>query len=571
MTRSIVRIALVVALTAGILVPELLAPVHAITRPITLSRHHEFRPSQRSGALALGLPATHAMLSWTGPEGSGVAFRYDDDGSFTRWRRAPESHDMEKGRRRYSSPLLLDRALELEWRAFGGARGVTLDYVNTLDGPRRRIVVPTVARAGAVEPRIVTRAEWGADESLRKSRGCKRTFYPVQQLFVHHTVTSNNDPNPAATVRAIYHFHVQSRGWCDIGYNFLAAQNGQIFEGRWARSYMPWEVHDGEDRAGRVVSGAHVSGYNSGSVGISVLGNYTEWRIRKATRRSLVRLLAWEADRHNLKPTGRHTYRSPVDGRTKYLPYIAGHRDAGDTSCPGTRLYRALPSIRKSVARKVGAGKISSVLKGSPSEPITAGETSVSRFRLTKGNGVPLGDRRIDFYRKGAGAWASAGRARTNDRGWVRLELVPRRNLKIAAAWRGDARRWGDEAFLRQLVRPLVTVQPEGALESGPGAYRYESWTDEFFIGGRVHPKHSGHKVIIRTWQRQDDSPYVRLDDRLKKLDGTSSYRAKVTVPETGATYRFKTVLRKHDDHAAGRSAAVEVTVPPPLIPVPDP
>ncbi len=34
------------------------------------------------------------------------------------------------------------------------------------------------------------------------------TFFPVQGLIVHHTVTANDDPDPAATVRAIYHHHV---------------------------------------------------------------------------------------------------------------------------------------------------------------------------------------------------------------------------------------------------------------------------------------------------------------------------------------------------------------------------
>ncbi len=33
------------------------------------------------------------------------------------------------------------------------------------------------------------------------------TFFPVQSVVVRHTVTANDDPDPAATVRAIYFRH----------------------------------------------------------------------------------------------------------------------------------------------------------------------------------------------------------------------------------------------------------------------------------------------------------------------------------------------------------------------------
>ncbi|MGH2695686.1 MAG: hypothetical protein ACRDIW_01705 [Actinomycetota bacterium] len=71
----------------------------------------------------------------------------------------------------------------------------------------------------------MSRAQWGADESLRcNPDGTPKhswSFYPTGKLIVHHTVTANNDPDPAATVRVIYVYHVQSRGFIDIAYNFL--------------------------------------------------------------------------------------------------------------------------------------------------------------------------------------------------------------------------------------------------------------------------------------------------------------------------------------------------------------
>ena len=155
---------------------------------------------------------------------------------------------------------------------------VKVDLLNTVDGPTK-LVPAARAEAGASGPNIVTRAEWGADESIKStSGGCSRSFWRVQQLFVHHTAGVNNDPDPEATMRAIYWYHTKSRGWCDIGYNFVIGPDGSIFEGRWARSYMPWESHTGEDAQGRAVSGAHVANFNSGSVGISMMGNFQDVR-----------------------------------------------------------------------------------------------------------------------------------------------------------------------------------------------------------------------------------------------------------------------------------------------------
>ena len=81
-------------------------------------------------------------------------------------------------------------------------------------------------------------------------------------VFVHHTDTPNGytlDDVPAI-LRSIQTYHVRSNGWNDIGYNFLVDAYGRIFEGR----------AGGIDRP---VIGAHTGGFNTGSVGIAVLGD----------------------------------------------------------------------------------------------------------------------------------------------------------------------------------------------------------------------------------------------------------------------------------------------------------
>ena len=72
------------------------------------------------------------------------------------------------------------------------------------------------------QPSVISRAGWGADEALRFDASGNELwppeFHPTQKLIVHHTAGQNGDPNPAATIRAIYYYHAVTRGWGDIGY-----------------------------------------------------------------------------------------------------------------------------------------------------------------------------------------------------------------------------------------------------------------------------------------------------------------------------------------------------------------
>ncbi len=54
-------------------------------------------------------------------------------------------------------------------------------------------------------------------------------FFDVQTLTVHHTVTANSDPDPAATVRAVYFFHCVTSDFGDIGYHVLIDQAGTVY------------------------------------------------------------------------------------------------------------------------------------------------------------------------------------------------------------------------------------------------------------------------------------------------------------------------------------------------------
>ncbi len=210
--------------------------------------------------------------------------------------------------------------------------------------------IQLVPPAGAmtVRPDIVTRAQWGANESWRRG---SPSYATVQMAFVHHTDNGNDytEAEAPAIVRGIYAYHTKSLGWSDIGYNFLIDRYGTIYEGRYGG------VTKG-------VIGAQVLGFNTGSTGVSIIGTFNDVNPPAAAITSLENLLAWKLDLTHVDPLGTATLSCGYGQKFKTgarvtFPAIAGHRDANYTDCPGNKLYAMLPAIRTAVAA-IGQPKI---------------------------------------------------------------------------------------------------------------------------------------------------------------------------------------------------------------------
>lgn len=216
--------------------------------------------------------------------------------------------------------------------------------------------------APMAQPRVIPRAAWGADESLRFSSAGKeiwpRTFWPVQKIIVHHTETQNNDPDPVGTIRRIYRDDTVLQGLGDISYNFLIDEEGRIYEGRSARAYGRGEIPTGEDQFGNGVMGAHAYGHNAGTVGIALLGTLGHLDATVRARAALERLVAWIAATHHIDPAGSSVFRNPATGAESTFPNIAGHRDVNDTDCPGRKFYATLPRIRTDIAALIAGRRV---------------------------------------------------------------------------------------------------------------------------------------------------------------------------------------------------------------------
>jgi gliding motility-associated-like protein len=292
-------------------------------------------------------------LHW---QGSGsVDFRIRSlEGRWSAWRTAdadtgPDLGSVERRLPRWHSGNLewTGAAQDVQFRRVGAVTRLRAFY---LWSKPERVAVRTTQLAGA--PSIVTRASWEADEEITRSQP---HYAPRLKLAVVHHTAGNNTYTPAqaaAIVRGIEVYHVKANGWNDIGYNFLVDRFGTVYEGR----------------AGgmtRNVIGAHSLGFNTGTVGVALMGNHTKAVPSAAAQSALVRLLAWRLDLAHVDPLSRVVDTSSGNakfkaGKVVTLNAISSHRDTGPSECPGARTYALLPELTRRVAA-TGLPKLYSV------------------------------------------------------------------------------------------------------------------------------------------------------------------------------------------------------------------
>jgi hypothetical protein len=292
-------------------------------------------------------------LHWRGP--GSVQFRTRSlAGKWSSWRRAaPESEDLPdigspeasatRGWR-LGNPYWTGPSDRIAYRLDGRVLRLRAYFVHS---PDVRIPLRHVSMAGS--PPILSRSTWGANEAIRRA---PPSYAPsVQFALVHHTAGTNSytASQSAAIVRGIEIYHVKGNGWNDIGYNFLVDKYGQIFEGRYG----------GVDKN---VIGAHAEGFNTGSVGVAMLGTYGSAAPPPVAQSALAKLLAWRLDLAHVDPRSTLTWVSGgnakfVAGASVTLRAVSGHRDTGFTSCPGAALYAQLGAIAQKAA-SIGLPKL---------------------------------------------------------------------------------------------------------------------------------------------------------------------------------------------------------------------
>ncbi|MDL5154988.1 N-acetylmuramoyl-L-alanine amidase [Actinomycetospora termitidis] len=313
-------------------------------------------------------PLQLVAVTWTGPDPDSVALRStDDSGAWGAWLPLDANDDERDGTAARSAtsqggtdPVWVGERNAVEVRATRGGAPVTTGLgVQRIDpgtsanddaiGARAR-ERQTAARDGAPPaPAYVTRAQWGADESMM-------TWPPeysptTKAVTIHHTAESN-DYSPeqsAAIVRGIYAYHAKQNGWGDIGYNALVDKYGTIFEGR----------AGGLDRP---VVAAHAGGFNRDTFGIAMMGNLSDTAPTPATLTSVEKLAAWKLGGMYRDAAAKVTLTSNGGGTSKFakgndatVDAVFAHRDVGNTACPGNAGFAAMDTIRAEVTKLVAA------------------------------------------------------------------------------------------------------------------------------------------------------------------------------------------------------------------------
>lgn len=240
------------------------------------------------------------------------------------------------------------------------------------------------AQTNIAAPRILTRRQWGADESFliagsesvqpanttsaaveteptARDAACEQlqALYPndfktnktvtvndaykplrwpqiysptIHTLVVHHTASLNSTDTRTGWERmqALYAYHANNRGWGDVGYNYIIDADGQIYEGRAGGDY---------------VVGGHAYCNNVGTMGIALMGNFNSEKPTTLQTKSLQWLLIQVSEKYNIN------LKNNVQYHGKSQTAIIGHRDVTQTACPGDTLYSGLSQIRTNVAR----------------------------------------------------------------------------------------------------------------------------------------------------------------------------------------------------------------------------
>ena len=162
-------------------------------------------------------------------------------------------------------------------------------------------------RLGRLRRRSCRAARGGQTSRSARARRSTRRRSASRACTTRRARTTTRRPRRRRSCAAIEVYHVKSNGWNDIGYNFLVDRYGTVYEGRYG----------GIDRN---VIGAYARGFNTGSIGVAVIGTFSTAAIPAAAETSLEKLLAWRLDLAHVDPV------STLDVRLGRQRALSGRR-----------------------------------------------------------------------------------------------------------------------------------------------------------------------------------------------------------------------------------------------------
>lgn len=282
------------------------------------------------------------------------------DGIWTRWSEVEltwTEADLHVGRALSSAPVV-----ELEFDGLTGMEEASVElferhhvtnHTLTRDLPVARAIVPKF-NPYAVAPAdlVIPRAQWGA---RNPEKVCNSPVAPYR-ISIHHTAEPSSDGgDPAARMRQMQAYHIDTNGWCDIGYHFVVSQSGLIYQGRSNENHP----------------GAHVGNQNPGNVGISLIGNYQEATPATTQLEATAKIMSWVKKTYDIEWSRDN---------------VKGHREwpGQSTGCPGDNLLAKLPELMDAAESdsfepgptRTGVKFIAGIADGSATELLEQGQSA---------------------------------------------------------------------------------------------------------------------------------------------------------------------------------------------------
>lgn len=494
-----------------------------------------------------------------------------------------------------AEPVWLDPVDEIEFLAISDgtdvSERVTAHVITTSPTPQEasqgvqtfsmRSASSANVDTGPSGPSIISRAAWGATESWTRGTSASDS---LRAVVLHHTAGANGYSRASSPqiVRGILSHHTRTLGWADIGYNVLIDRFGQIYEGR------KGGLH-------RNIVGAHALGFNTGTFGISVMGNHQSSQASSAAQAAIMEVAAWklgatfhtDANQQASWTVGVDGTRWPR-GTVRSLPRFFGHRDVNSTSCPGNALYGRMADLRWGINTRIGktwrnhynafrdggaASKLGTVTHGARTEGshtvtrltkglIVSGSGLHARGRATTASflanwesawGRPMahyrqdGDRYVQAFDKGVAAREN-GRNRFVPRHFDDVSPTNAFFLEIGdLAERGITAGWPDNTF-----RPLRNCRRDEMI-----VFLYRAMGSPSFTPPRTSPYEdvspSAEFYPAITWARSegyakgwDDGTFRPGDPTRRDQVAAFFYRAAGSPRVSGSSTGFNDVPSSH-------------------------
>jgi hypothetical protein len=251
---------------------------------------------------------------------SGVRYRVEQQGVWSSWR--PVEVTWSEGKHHVGRILLDAPAERVELKSEAILVDGRLDFWPEVVATSRLtrdlpVTLPSLDAPliNAIAPRslVIPRSEWGA---RNPDKVCGVPHEPYR-MSIHHTAGPTTDgPDPAARLRQIQAYHIDSNGWCDIGYHFVVTQGGALYQGI----------------SNEARTGIHVGNQNTGNIGISLIGNFQEQTVSTAQLNATAAMARWVSDTYNI-----------ALNRTN----VKGHQEwpGQSTACPGNDMMAKMNTM----------------------------------------------------------------------------------------------------------------------------------------------------------------------------------------------------------------------------------